>query len=527
MYQGGIHRVKLGRRRELCSRRGGRWPADDRLDGPRRPGHGRGRQHLYCRTCDQTTRPWVSLRDRRDTRLDAHHLLRHPDLRRPAVPDPPAVDGDDAGTRPVRPGRQADAALRHVQARRHRGLHAARGLGPRRSADAVHQAGDRRRRRHDRDPRRQGLSSTASSSSSRTSSRRPTGRPRTRRIRSRRRSGSCRTASCSSWATTARCRPIRASSGPVEIDKVIGRAWLRYWPINTLTILPTPDPSGAPSRRCRRRRREPRSRGPRLRRRGGGGRRGLSPRGPGGAARTPRRAPGGSRSSPTRCPARSPIAARLASAFLACRLIAIAIRDLDEPTSGSRLGWPVEALAAAAAAVIGFGTHGLGAPGEGPAEAQAAGFAVGVLAASPIVSSRDVFRLGIGCDPAAARRAARPTGLERDAIGARAARHERARRRPRRRGRGRDRRGPRGGRWPRGRRTGRRDGVDAARRPAPRTVTILPFLVICVRPRCRITPGSPQRASCRRRSGSWSGGCRDRRGSDRGGRQDDRSVAPS
>lgn len=91
-----------------------------------------------------------------------------------------------------------------------------------------------------------------------------------------------------------------------------------------------------------------------------------------------------------------PIAARLAAAFLACRLIAVAIRNLDEPTSGSRLGWPVEVLAAAAAAVIGFGTHGLGAPGDGPAEAQAAGFALGVLAASPIVSSRDVFRLGVG-----------------------------------------------------------------------------------------------------------------------------------
>ncbi len=91
-----------------------------------------------------------------------------------------------------------------------------------------------------------------------------------------------------------------------------------------------------------------------------------------------------------------PIAARLAAAFLACRLLAVGIRDLDQPTSGSRLGWPVEALAAAAAAVIGFGTHGLGAPGAGPVEAQAAGFAVGVLAAAPIVSSRDVFRLGVG-----------------------------------------------------------------------------------------------------------------------------------
>ncbi len=91
-----------------------------------------------------------------------------------------------------------------------------------------------------------------------------------------------------------------------------------------------------------------------------------------------------------------PIAARLAAAFLACRLIAVGIRNLDAPTSGSRLGWPVEALAAAAAAIIGLGTHGLGAPAAGPAEAQAAGFALGVLAASPIVSSRDVFRLGIG-----------------------------------------------------------------------------------------------------------------------------------
>jgi hypothetical protein len=91
-----------------------------------------------------------------------------------------------------------------------------------------------------------------------------------------------------------------------------------------------------------------------------------------------------------------PIAARIAAAFLACRLIAIAIRDEASGTGGSRLGWPVEVLVAAAAAVIGFGTHGLGAPGGGPAEAQAAGFAIGVLAAAPVVSGRDVFRLGIG-----------------------------------------------------------------------------------------------------------------------------------
>jgi signal peptidase I len=28
--------------------------------------------------------------------------------------------------------------------------------------------------------------------------------------------------------------------GPVEVDQIIGRAWLRYWPIDTFGILPTP-----------------------------------------------------------------------------------------------------------------------------------------------------------------------------------------------------------------------------------------------------------------------------------------------
>jgi hypothetical protein len=91
-----------------------------------------------------------------------------------------------------------------------------------------------------------------------------------------------------------------------------------------------------------------------------------------------------------------PFAARIAAALLAARLIAISIRDLDRPTAGSRLGWQVEALAAVAAGVVGFGTHGLGATALGPAAASAAGFAVGVLAAAPILTSRDVYRLGIG-----------------------------------------------------------------------------------------------------------------------------------
>ena len=95
-------------------------------------------------------------------------------------------------------------------------------------------------------------------------------------------------------------------------------------------------------------------------------------------------------------PGALPIAARMVAAFLACRLIAVAIRGESIVTSGSRLGWPVEVLAAVAAAIVGFGTHGLGAVPAGPVAAQAAGFAVGALAVAPIVSGRDVLRLGIG-----------------------------------------------------------------------------------------------------------------------------------
>ena len=28
--------------------------------------------------------------------------------------------------------------------------------------------------------------------------------------------------------------------GPIKLDSVIGRAWLRYWPFSTFGILPTP-----------------------------------------------------------------------------------------------------------------------------------------------------------------------------------------------------------------------------------------------------------------------------------------------
>lgn len=89
------------------------------------------------------------------------------------------------------------------------------------------------------------------------------------------------------------------------------------------------------------------------------------------------------------------ILARIAASLLAIRLIDIGLRGVAT-TSGSRIGWPAEALLAGAAAVIGFGSHGLGSDGLGPAEAQAAGFALGVLAAAPLVTGRDALRVAAG-----------------------------------------------------------------------------------------------------------------------------------
>ena len=89
------------------------------------------------------------------------------------------------------------------------------------------------------------------------------------------------------------------------------------------------------------------------------------------------------------------ILARIAATLLAIRLIAIGLRG-DVVTSGTRIGWPAEGLLAAAGAVVGFGSHGLGAGGLGPAEAQAAGFALVVLAAAPLFAGRDALRLAVG-----------------------------------------------------------------------------------------------------------------------------------
>jgi hypothetical protein len=90
------------------------------------------------------------------------------------------------------------------------------------------------------------------------------------------------------------------------------------------------------------------------------------------------------------------VAARMVSAALAAYLPWIVVRDPSAVTRGSLLGWPVEALVAAAVFVIGFGTAGLGASPLGPAEAQGAGFALVALSVGPIIFGRDVFRLGSG-----------------------------------------------------------------------------------------------------------------------------------
>jgi hypothetical protein len=90
------------------------------------------------------------------------------------------------------------------------------------------------------------------------------------------------------------------------------------------------------------------------------------------------------------------LAARLLGSVLGGYLLWIAARGLDARTGGSRLGWPVELLVAAAAAIAGYGSHGLGAPAGGPALAQAAGFAIAALAVAPLVNGRDILRVGIG-----------------------------------------------------------------------------------------------------------------------------------
>ncbi|HUQ78650.1 MAG TPA: hypothetical protein VM427_07245 [Patescibacteria group bacterium] len=89
------------------------------------------------------------------------------------------------------------------------------------------------------------------------------------------------------------------------------------------------------------------------------------------------------------------ILVRIAAALLATRFLLIALRG-DLSGAGTRIGWPTEILIGAAAGLTGYGSHGLGAVGLGPAEAQAAGFGLAALAITPLITGRDVLRIGIG-----------------------------------------------------------------------------------------------------------------------------------
>jgi hypothetical protein len=90
------------------------------------------------------------------------------------------------------------------------------------------------------------------------------------------------------------------------------------------------------------------------------------------------------------------LAARLVGATLAGYLLWIAARGSGVWTGGSLLGWPSDLLVAAAAAAVGYGSHGLGAPAVGPAAAQAAGFAVAALSVTAVANGRDIVRVGTG-----------------------------------------------------------------------------------------------------------------------------------
>lgn len=94
-------------------------------------------------------------------------------------------------------------------------------------------------------------------------------------------------------------------------------------------------------------------------------------------------------------PAVLPLAGRLVAAILAGYLVWIALRTAPghARTRGSRLGWPVEALVAAAAAVVGYGVGGVGAGGV--PEATAVGLALAVLAVPPLVRA-DGLQIGSG-----------------------------------------------------------------------------------------------------------------------------------
>ncbi|HYM84703.1 MAG TPA: hypothetical protein VEY67_11175 [Candidatus Dormibacteraeota bacterium] len=87
--------------------------------------------------------------------------------------------------------------------------------------------------------------------------------------------------------------------------------------------------------------------------------------------------------------------ARVAGAILAVYMLRLAFAGRGV-TEGSRLGWPAETLAAAAAFVAGAAAHEAATPALGTVEATAAGIAVLALAIGPLIEREDRLRQGIG-----------------------------------------------------------------------------------------------------------------------------------
>jgi hypothetical protein len=95
-------------------------------------------------------------------------------------------------------------------------------------------------------------------------------------------------------------------------------------------------------------------------------------------------------------PAAIPLLFRIVAALFAAYLLWMTVRETDTRVGATSLGWPVEALAAATAFVIGLAPSLLQTEGAGPDAAFASGLAVIVLAVVPVMFARDAFRLGMG-----------------------------------------------------------------------------------------------------------------------------------
>ena len=183
--------------------------------------------------------------------------------------------------------------------------------------------------------------------------------------------------------------------GEVPVAQIIGRAWLRYWPLNVFGILPTPTyPELA------RRPNEPTAVNPAL---AGVALAVVVGAVVAGSAKNARSAILGLIVTLVVAPVLADplpdplgLAARLVGAVLAGYLLWVATRGPHLRTGGSLVGWPTDAFLALAAAIVGYASHGLGAPAVGPPFASAAGFALVALAIVPVVTGRDILRVGLG-----------------------------------------------------------------------------------------------------------------------------------